>query len=124
MPLPNPAFSVEERSLLRAAFLRLIPISDEVAAHLYAPWGITSAEKFEEAIRHLATIMDAMTEPETLATAFWASREWHRNQGISANELDSFGLTMTAALGNASEPPAPREGELWIRLWAALGSPE
>lgn len=124
VPASNVDFSSEERSLLRAAFLRIIPFSDEIAAYLYAPFAITSPERIEEAIHHLATIVDALEDPVLLNRAYRSSQNWHRNQGVSSDQLDSFGLAMVAALKSLSSTTSIGESKLWLRLWSAIRASE
>lgn len=118
MSLPIADFTVEERSLLRAAFLRLIPHSDEAAVRLYAPFGLTDEAAVEDGLRCLAEVADALESPERFAQACQRLREWHRERCI----VPDLGAAFVEILVALEQAPTVCEVSLWRRLWAAVAA--
>jgi len=116
VPLPTADFSAEDRLLLRAAFLRLIPRSDEAATRLYASFGLTDQETIDEGVRRLAALVDALDQPDDFLIACRESKRWHRDRHIAPDLGPAF-LEVIEALEQA---PTASERPLWRRLWAAI----
>jgi hemoglobin-like flavoprotein len=128
MPVPEWP-TEEERAMLRASFMRLIPHSEEVSERVYTrlfsdhpslrrlfPSDLYSQQ--EKLVSMLASAVDALEDPEAFVATCRDLGRRHVDYGAEPGHYPVVGTLLLEELGAALNPPiTAQELELWNKLY-------
>jgi len=126
-PLP---LSKDERSQIRLAFMRLVPVADEIAVALYRrlfeiapearalfPEDLT--EQRAKLIQMLIMVVGSLEESEILGKLARESGARHRGYGAKPEHFEPVGAALLYAIQTTAVPtPSADEMALWVRLYS------
>lgn len=127
---PQPQWPTEEeRALLRASFMRLIPHSEEVSERVYSrlfadhptlrklfPSDLYSQQ--EKLVSMLASAVDALEDPDAFIQTCRDLGKRHIDYGAEPGHYPVVGTLLLEELGAALNPPiSAQELELWKKLY-------